>query len=146
MSLNKDQICEIVNEVIYLVAIAPFLLFTSKQKWTQFIQYAYIGIILFNTMLLALFSMIFFLYNFGKMVAICKIKTKSKQKSTRTNRINTSNRPEGEFSNVGSFMPVKNTISETKISKYNYEKSGKHNAYIKKRVRENNHKLFADRR
>ena len=80
------------------------------------------------------------------MAKVCKKKSKSKQRSTQVNRINVSNRAEGEFSNVGSFAPVNNTRSETETPKHNYEEFGKDKIHIKKRIRPNNHKLFADRR
>ena len=58
-------------------------------------------------------------------------KVKSKQRSTRTNRVNNSNRPEGEFSNVGGSMSVSNTRSEIEIPKYNYGEPETHKAHLK---------------
>ena len=138
--------CEIVNEIIYFVTIAPFLYVQTKREWTQIIQNAYIGIILLNTLFLALVSLIFFIVSLIRMAKVCKKKAKSKQRSAQVNRINVSNRAEGEFSNVGSFAPVNNTRSETETPKHNYEEFGKDKIHIKKRIRANNHKLFTDQR
>ena len=116
MSLNKDQLCEIVNEIIYFVAIAPFLYLTVESKWTETIQNAYIGIILLNTMFLALVSLIFLIMNLIKKVMNCK--KKSKKSETQVQRINASQRADGDFSNICSNAPINNTRRETEIPRF----------------------------
>ena len=132
------------NEIIYFVAIAPFLYLTVESKWTETIQNAYIGIILLNTMFLALVSLIFLIMNLIKKVMNCK--KKSKKSETQVQRINASHRADGDFSNVCSSAPVNNTRKETEIPRFYDRDLDNNELNIRNQNRADDHKLVTDRR
>lgn len=60
-NLMKDQIIEILNEIIYLVLIVLLTQYTDFDKWTKLATFVYIGIILSYTWVLLAFSIFAFI-------------------------------------------------------------------------------------
>ena len=60
-NMMKDQIVEILNEVIYLVLMVLLTQFTEYDKWTKRATFLFIGIILSYTWVLLFFSIFTFI-------------------------------------------------------------------------------------
>ena len=53
---TKDQVVEVLNEIVYFVLILFLIKFDSEPKWTSFTVYLYIGIIFTQLLILSLTS------------------------------------------------------------------------------------------
>ena len=68
---KKDQIVEILNEIVILTLIALLAKYNSKEKWTDASENAFIGIILLQSWVLLAVSTISFIVKFIRFIRIC---------------------------------------------------------------------------
>ena len=64
----SDQLCEIINEAIYLIAVISLAHLTTANEWSKTAENAFIGLILMNAIVLLLVALITAISNIIKSV------------------------------------------------------------------------------
>ena len=73
---TKDQVWEVINDIIYLILISSLFYLTSKEKWTKTFEDIFIWIVIFNTVCLWLISLFYLIKKWILKIYCCRSKNK----------------------------------------------------------------------
>ena len=73
---TKDQVWEVINDIIYLILISSLFYLTSKEKWTKTFEDIFIWIVIFNTVCLWLISLFYLIRKWILKISCCRNKNK----------------------------------------------------------------------
>ena len=117
----KDQIWEVVNEILFFLHVLSLAYLIKKERWTKTFESISMALILFNTIFLWFMMLVSLIFSWAQ-----KMRRRKKEKDNNVTNLtlNRSNndtqfarRINSNFSNLSSMAPIRNNQKATRINK-----------------------------